>query len=300
MIPLPPEGEDRLGVEAEARRRLSERPERGELPSPRRAVGAIVTTFNDAAHVALTLRGLLNQVAQVVVVDLGSKDRTRETVAERFPGLAVLELPLEAGFGAALNEGARRLDQPFLLALHGDARLRPGALEQLYATVNDSRARVGCCGPRLVAPHGVVELSAGFRPTRWRRWRAAWTLLLPRWKMLRPRRRPKRVAYFAASVRTDVDWVSGAAMMMRREAFDEAGGMDDRYFLAYGDVDMCLRLRRAGWIVTYEPRARAIHLDRVDENVRSRRAARRRFERRHGAVGRLLGRSRGGVKPTGA
>jgi len=291
VIPLPPEREAQLGEEAEARRSLGRRPEPDELPSPRRTVGAVVITFNDVDHVALTLRRLVADVARVVVVDLGSKDRTCKTVVERFPGVTVLELPLEAGFGAALNGGARLLDQPFLLALHGDARLRPGALEQLYATLNDSRGRVGCCGPRLVAPHGVVELSAGFRPSRWRRWRAAWTDLVPRWKLLGPRRKPKRVAYLAPAVRTDLDWVSGAAMLVRREAFDEAGGMDERFFLAYGDVDFCLRLRRAGWTVTYEPRARAIHLDRVDENPGSRRAARRRFERRHGVVARLRGRS---------
>ena len=288
MIPLPPEREDQLGVEAEARRRLSERPEPAELPSPRQTVGAVVVTFNDANHIALTLRGLVAEVAQVVVVDLGSKDRTRETVAERFLGVPVIPLPLEAGFGAAANEGSRRLDEPFLLLVHGDARLRPGALERLYGAVNDSRRRVACTGPRLVAPHGVVELSAGFRPTRWRTWRAAWTELVPRWKLLGPRRKPKRVAYFAPTVRTDVDWVSGAAMLLRRDAFDEVGGMDERYFLAYGDIDLCLRLRRAGWVVTYEPRARAIHLDHVDENPGSRRAARRRFARRHGALARHL------------
>jgi len=288
VIPLPPEREDRLGAEAEARRRLGERPEPDELPSTRETVGAVVITFNDAAHIAPTVRGLLKEVAQIVVVDLGSKDDTVGVLRRRFPGVEVNELLLESGFGAALNAGAGSLRQPFLLALHGDARLRPDALEQLYASVNDSRRRVACCGPRLVAPHGVVELSAGFKPTRAWRWRAAWTQLVPRWKLLRPRRKPKRVAYFAPPVRSDVDWVSGAAMLLRREAFDEVGGMDDGYFLAYGDVDLCLRLRRAGWTVTYEPRARAIHLDRVDENPRSRRAARRRFERRYGVLGRLF------------
>jgi GT2 family glycosyltransferase len=291
MIPLPPEREGRLGAEAEARRRLGERREPDELPSPRKTVGAVVTTFNDAAHIAPTIRGLLKEVAQVVVVDLGSTDGTVGVVRRRFPGVEVRELSLEAGFGAALNAGAASLRQPFLLALHGDARLRPDALEQLYATVNDSRVCVGCAGPRLVAPHGVVELSAGFRPTRAWRWRAAWTQLMPRWKLLRPRRKPKRVAYSAPPVRADVDWVSGAAMLLRREAFDEVGGMDGRYFLAYGDADLCLRLRRAGWTVTYEPRARAIHLDRVNENPRSRRAARRRFERTYGVLGRLFRRS---------
>jgi N-acetylglucosaminyl-diphospho-decaprenol L-rhamnosyltransferase len=291
VLPLPPEREDQLGEEAEARRRLGERPETEPLPPSAQTIGAVVVTFNDAHHIAPTLRGLLAASAQVVVADLGSKDRTRETIAERFPAVRVVELPLEAGFGAAFNEGARLLDQPLLLLQHGDARLRPGALEQLYESVSDSRRRVACCAPRLVAPHGVVELSAGFKPTRIWRWRAAWSQLVPRSKLLRPRRKPKRVAYFAPTVRTDVDWVSGAAMLVRRDAFTQVGGMDEDYFLLYVDVDFCLRLRSAGWTVTYEPRARAIHLDRVDENVRSQWAARRRFARRYGLVGRLLGRS---------
>ncbi len=291
MNPRPPEREERLGEEAEARRRLGERPEPEPLPSTRRTIGAVVVTFNDADHIAPTIRGLAGRIAQVVVADLGSKDRTRQTVAERFPAVELFELPLEAGFGAAVNEGARRLGQELLLVLHGDARLRPGGLERLYETISDTQRRVGCCGPRLVAPDGTVELSAGFAPTRLRRWRAAWTQLVPRPKLLGPRRRPKRVARLAPAVRTDVDWVSGAAMLVRREAFDEAGGMDERYFLLYGDADFCLRLRQAGWTVTYEPRARAIHLDRVAENVRSRRAARRRLERRYGLAGRLFRRS---------
>jgi GT2 family glycosyltransferase len=291
VLPLPPEREDQLGEEAEARRRLGERRAAEPLPPSAETIGAVVVTFNDARHIAPTLRGLVARTAQVVVADLGSKDRTRETVAERFPAVRVVELPLEAGFGAAANEGARLLDQPLLLLQHGDARLRPGALEQLYESVSDSRRRVACCAPRLVAPHGVVELSAGFKPTRVWRWRAAWSQLVPRSRLLRPRRKPKRVAYFAPTVRTDVDWVSGAAMLVRRDAFAQVGGMDEDFFLLYGDVDFCLRLRRAGWTVTYEPRARAIHLDRVDENVRSQWAAKRRFERRYGLVGRLLGRS---------
>ncbi len=291
MIPVPPEREDQLGEEAEARRRLAERLEPERLPPTRETVGAVVVTFNDAGHVAPTIRSLLRQTAEVVVVDLASKDRTRETVAALSPAVEIVSLPLEAGFGAAVNEGARRVDRPLLLLLHGDARLRPGALEQLYETLSDSRRHVGCCAPRLVAPHGVVELSAGFKPTRIWRWRAAWTQVVPRSRLLRPRRKPKRVAFFAPTVRTDVDWVSGAAMLVHREAFDDVGGMDERYFLLYGDVDFCLRLRRAGWTVTYEPRARAIHLDRVDENVRSQWAARRRFERTYGLAGRVLGRS---------
>lgn len=281
MLPLPPDLEGRLADEAAARRAIDERPAPKELPPTAVSVGAAVVTFNDAGHVAGMLRELTSQVARVAVADLSSTDGTAEVIARRFPNLSVTTLALESGFGAAVNAAARQLDQPFLLVLHGDARLREGALDQLYGEVHDPGRKIACAAPRLVDPNGIVELSAGFAPTAWRRWRAWWGHVLPpRIKMLRARAKPKRVAYLAPTARAEVDWVGGAAVLIRRDAFDAVGGMDEDFFLAYGDVDLGVRLRRAGWRVVYDPRARGIHLDRVEESAESRRAARQRYARK--------------------
>jgi len=285
-----PDRERQLADEAAARAGIERRAAaRAELPPTRETVGAVVVTFNDAAHVAGMLRGLRKEVAETVVCDLGSKDRTLATVAERCPWVDRHELPLEAGFAAAFNEGARRLSQPFLLLLHGDARLRPGALERLHGQLHAGGGRAGCCGPRVTAPDGTVELSAGFKPTPWRRARAWWRTVVPSTR--RARKRTPRLARGAPAVLAEVDWVGSAAALLRREAFDEVGGMDEGFFLAWADVDLGLRLRRAGWHVYYEPRARAIHLDRVAESAESRRRARGRFAARHGLLGRLRGAS---------
>ena len=79
-----------------------------ELPPTSETVGAVVVTFNDAAHVTGMLRSLRKEVAEIVVCDLGSRDRTLALVAERCPGVRRHQLPLEAGFAAAVNEGARQ------------------------------------------------------------------------------------------------------------------------------------------------------------------------------------------------
>ncbi len=282
--------ERQLAEEAVARRGIDERAAaRGELAPTLDTVGAVVVTFNDGRHIAATLRSLLTEVAAVVVCDLGSEDRTVRLVTERFPEVRLRRLPLEDGFAAAVNEGARLLEQPFLLILHGDARLRPGALGRLHGQLHAGGQRAACCGPRIAAPDGAVELSAGFTPTLWRRWRAWWRVALPR----RPRgkKRTPRLAYGAPSILSEVHWVGCAVALVRREAFVEVGGMDEGFFLARSDVDLCLRLRRAGWRIFYEPRARAIHLDRVEESVESRRRARRRFAAKHGAVARLTRRA---------
>lgn len=286
----PPDRERELADEAAAREGIELRAaRRSELPPTRETVGAVVVTFNDAAHVAGMLRALRAEVAETVVCDLGSTDGTATLIAERCPWVRRRELPLEAGFAAAVNGGALQLTQPFLLLLHGDARLRPGALERLHGQLHAGGRRAACCGPRLTAPDGTVELSAGFRPTPWRRWRAWWRKTVPGTR--RSAKRVPRLAYGAPPVLAEVDWVSTAAALLRREAFDEVGGMDEGFFLAGADVDLGLRLRRAGWRVYCEPRARAIHLDRVAESAQSRRRARRRFARKHGLFGRLRGAS---------
>lgn len=281
-----PDRERQLADEAAAREGIERRAAaRTELPATRETVGAVVVTFNDAPHVTGMLRALRKEVAEIVVCDLGSTDGTTALIAERCPWVRRLELPLEAGFAAAANEGALQLAQPFLLLLHGDARLRPGALERLHGQLHAGGRRAACCGPRITAPDGTVELSAGFRPSLWRRWRSWWRTVVPRTR--RSGRRTPRLAYGAPTTLAEVDWVATAAALLRREAFDEVGGMDEGYFLAWADVDLGLRLRRAGWRVYCEPRARAIHLDRVVESAASRRRARRRFFRRHGLAGRL-------------
>ena len=83
--------------------------------------------------------------------------------------------------------------------------------------------------------------------------------------------------------RGDVGWVCDVTMLVRREAFDAVGGMDEGYFLAYLGRDFGLRLRKAGWRVVHEIRATAIHFDIVVESRASVRRARRRFAAAHGA-----------------
>lgn len=269
--------EELLAHEVEARRQVRQR-EAPELLDAKRKVGAVVVTFCDASETfERTLSRLKREVAAVRVVDLSSTDDTLEAVARVFPSLVVPVLPLEAGYGRAVNEGAAQLDQRFLLVLHGDTRPRPGAVDHLLEAFGPDRRRVGCAGARLVSEEGEPERSTGFRPTA--RARLAGRVLkaaprYTRWYIKRPAR-------FAPIVRTDVDWVSDALMMVRREAFDAVGGMDEAYFLAYGGMDFGLRLRAADWRVVYQMRAGGIHVDHVQESRASVRRAKKRFYATH-------------------
>jgi N-acetylglucosaminyl-diphospho-decaprenol L-rhamnosyltransferase len=273
--------EDRLAEEVVARRTIAARARRrGDVFDPAELVGAVVVTFGDGAHVGHLLRRLAREVAAIAVVDLSSKDDTVAQAARALPGVEPVVVPLAAGYGAAVNTGARLLDQPFLLIVHGDARPRPGAIGLLLAAVAPDDGRVGCAGVRVVSPLGDLEPSAGFRPTVRGHVGARLLRSLPRYTRYYVRR-PSR---FAPHQRTDVGWVSDVTLMVRRDAFDEVGGMDEAYFHAYLARDFGLRLREAGWRVVHEIRAAAIHLDLVDESAASVRRGRRRFAATHGAL----------------
>ena len=272
--------EDRLAEEVAARRTIAARArERGDVFDPTELVGAVVITFGDGDHVGRLLRRLAREVAAIAVVDLGSTDDSVAQAERALPGVDPLVLPLRAGYGAAINAGARLLEQPFLLVVHGDARPRPDAVELLLADVAKDERRVGCAGVRIISPQGDLEPSAGFRPTL--RGRAGARLLraAPR----HSRYYVRKPSSFVPHLRTDVGWVSDVTMMVRRDAFDEVGGMDEAYFHAYLARDFGLRLRAAGWRVVHEIRASAIHLDLVDESAASVRRGRRRFAAAHGA-----------------
>jgi GT2 family glycosyltransferase len=276
---LPPEAA--LATEADVRARLGHRPAAPDVDlDPKRLVGAVVTAFGDGEHIVLTLRKLRAEVAAVVVVDLGSEDDTVARIREAFPGIEIVELPTERGFGAALNEGARRLSRPYILSLHGDARLRPGALERLLPLVALEPQPVALAACRLADSEGLLERSAGFRPTVRGRWSSWFRDLFP----LPWLRRYKRPWRFVPQGRLDVDWASCAAALLKREALEQVGGADERYFLSYGSEDLGLRLRGAGWRVVYDAWARALHFDTVVESRASKRAARRCFWRTYGTL----------------
>jgi N-acetylglucosaminyl-diphospho-decaprenol L-rhamnosyltransferase len=273
--------EERYATEAEVRARLAARPEPDETAQdPREVVGAVVVTFGDEAHVAAALRELIPAVARVVVVDLSSEDDTRGAIRRGFPELELAVLPTEAGFGAALNEGVRRLDEQYVLSLHGDARLRPGALQRLLVLVSAGRRPAAAAGAGLAGLDGTVEGAAGYAPTLRGLAASGLKSAFPALEPMRVRR-PWR---FAPTGRIEVDWVELTAAMLRRDAFEAVGGMDESYFLAYGSIDLCLRLRAAGHRVVADGGARALHLDHVVESAGSRRAARRRFGAAYGPL----------------
>jgi GT2 family glycosyltransferase len=195
---------------------------------------------------------------EVIVVDHASQQAEASHLQRAFPGVQLIATEGNPGFAAGVNRAAHASRGKYLLLLNPDSVLHGRAILQLAAWFDD-HPRVGAVGPLVLNPDGSVQASARRFPnfTTGVAGRSSW--LTRRW----PQNRWSRgnlVAPEESGAPIEVDWVSGACMMIRREAFDAVGGFDEGFFLYWEDADFCFRLKRAGWSVVYHPGGRVTHL----------------------------------------
>lgn len=191
---------------------------------------------------------------ETVVVDNASRDGSADAVRAAFPAVRVVANSDNVGFARASNQGAQATSAPLLLFLNPDATLEPGALAALVALV-ESRPRVGAAGPRIRGEDGTIEVSTGPDLSLASEWRQR--------RLVQGVRRRDPAALAEAEARHArehaPDWLSGACLLVRREAFRAVSGFDERFFLYEEDADLCRRLRAAGWQVVFTPAAEARH-----------------------------------------
>ena len=192
---------------------------------------------------------------EIIVVDNDSRDES-PAIARSFPGVTVLETGDNLGFAGGVNRGLAAAQGRFMAVLNPDIEVEPGALDGLVRFLED-HPETGIAAPKLLNTDGTLQHSC-------RRNYTLWTVLLRRTFLGRlfpnaaALRRHLMLDYDHATVRA-VDWVAGAAMVVRREALDDVGPMDERYFLYFEDVDWCTRMQARGWLVHYVPQFRMTH-----------------------------------------
>lgn len=214
--------------------------------SPFHRVSALIVTWNSASTIARCLDSLPPEV-EVVVVDNGSSDDTVSRIRAHQRPVYLIENTVNLGFGAACNLAVRHASGAFYLLLNPDAELRPHALERMQEALVE-RPELGCLGPSIRDANGRLELSWGSAPTLLNEWRR---------RDEHHGRRPMPDLPFEL---TSVDWISGACMMLRAEAWEAVDGFDANYFLYFEDVDLCRRLSVLGWGVALLPSAEVTHL----------------------------------------
>ncbi|MEZ5170397.1 MAG: glycosyltransferase family 2 protein [Acidimicrobiia bacterium] len=191
----------------------------------------------------------------LVVVDNASTDSSVDALAEELPDIPVIRSRVNLGYARAANLGAAATAAPVILVSNPDVVFRAGAAGAALARfVEPSIAAVG---PLIFEVDGSVYPSARREPGIVD---AVGHGLVGLVRPDNPWTRRYRELDVDPHVARDVDWVSGAALWLRREALDAVGGWDEEFFMYAEDVDLCRRLRGAGWRVVFEPGAEVTHV----------------------------------------
>lgn len=189
-----------------------------------------------------------------LVVDSGSTDGTPDAIEREFPGIEVLRAP-NIGFAAGNNVALGRARGRYLLLLNPDVEIAAGTLAQLVAAM-DERPGVGIASSLTHYPDGVLQTTMRRFPSPARQLGEALMLnRLPGFRHLQEdETRPELY-----EAERDADWLSGSFLLARREAVEQAGGLDERFFLFSEETDWCLRIRAAGWEIRHVPCLRLVH-----------------------------------------
>lgn len=229
-------------------------------------VGAVIVNFNAGAHLTDCVTALRAEgVEDIVVVDNGSSDDSLERATSAIGGIKVEHLP-NPGYGAAANHGAKLIDNEVLFVINPDARVFPGAIKTMLERF-DQDPDIAMVGPALSNDDGSIYPSARMFPSFVDGVGHAIVGLFTqenRWS-----RRYKMADWGHSSFR-EVDWISGAALFIRRKAFDSVSGFDDGYWMFMEDVDLSWRLSRLGWKIVYEPGAQVAHTGGVSTSSTNR------------------------------
>jgi GT2 family glycosyltransferase len=224
-------------------------------------VSVVIVSYNarDALRRCLdSLRRNLTDVEyEVLVVDNASKDGSPELVGEEFPWVRLIRGRKNVGLARATNVGIAAARGEFLLWLNPDCELRGVGVGSMVDYIRD-HPDVGALGPRLVDPDGTLQLSCrrfpGLSTAIFNRYSLA-TRVLPNNPLSR---RYLMTDWDHATVR-EVDWVSGACMLLPRWLLLELDGLDEAFFMYIEDVDLCYRIREVGLKVVYFPRVAFVH-----------------------------------------
>jgi GT2 family glycosyltransferase len=192
---------------------------------------------------------------ETIVVDSGSNDGSQAMIRKNFPYIQLLDPGANIGFSKGNNLGIAASTSEYVLLLNPDTKIMGNALHMLLAHLAKF-PEVGAVGPQLLNADGSVQSSRRRFPTIFTAlFESTWLQpLAPRWV----------TNHYYVLDRSDsqiqsVDWVTGAALMIRRAVIDQIGGMDEGFFMYSEELDWQKRIRLSGWKIQYVPEARLVH-----------------------------------------
>lgn len=223
------------------------------------SISILIVNWNSGDLLARCLSTLDPHAHDIIVIDNASADGSGGRARERFPTVRVLLHPTNAGFAGGVNLGAGLARGDYLLLLNPDTEASPGAVERLGEFLK-THEQYGAAGGHLVGRDGRWQRGFNVRGFPTVASLAADLLLVDTLWPGNPATRRHLASHLDEQTAADVDQPAGACLMIRAHAFRALGGMDERFHPAwFEDVDLCRRLRHAGWSIAYVPDATFVH-----------------------------------------
>lgn len=222
----------------------------------------LIVNFNGRHFLGECLASIHEHVRvphEVILVDNASRDGSSEYVRQTFPDVRLIASQFNLGFTGGNNLGARAARGRFMLLLNNDTVFRSSIAYLIEKMEVD--ASIGVLGCRLLYGDGRLQESIGYTPDVYHLV-LSWTPLarfFPKSKMFR--RTIFRESSLYKQKYADVDWVSGACLLTRSALWKQLGGLDERYFMYMEEVDYCLRVRGAGYIIGYSSACQVTHFE---------------------------------------
>jgi len=211
----------------------------------------IFINFNDSVHLEKSLLSLEKNAQdidyEVIIVDNNSTDGSQEFIKDHFPSIKFICNEENRGFAKANNQGIRESKGEYILLLNTDTSINPGALGELLQEMRGS-SDIGGAGPALLRGKDDYQVSFG-RKVNFFSELLQKSFLNTYYKMKLKREKKER----------EVDWLSGACLLIKKSILIEVGLFDENFFLYFEDIDLCLRIKENGWRLIYLPQAEVFH-----------------------------------------
>ena len=227
----------------------------------RKGISIIIVNYNSGELLSKSLESIFNSGydsdIEVIVVDNNSSDNSAGKARVIFPQVAFIQNDRNLGFAKANNLGIKKSKGRSVLLLNPDTVIMQDALQKMVEFMNSS-PDIGIIGAKLLNPNGSIQLSCRSFPS--------WINAIHNRYSPVTRLFPKN-KYAARYLHTDwthdeprqVDWLSGACLMIKREVLEQIGLFDEDFFMYCEDIDICYRSKQAGWKNFYYPHAKVIH-----------------------------------------
>ncbi len=215
-------------------------------------ISVIYVNYSDHDRLYESLSSLkataLDLLREVFIVDNNSEVFPSEQIKKHFPGVKLLVNNDNIGYARANNQAIRQAEGKYIFLVNTDTRFFPGAVENLYRELEEN-SKAGGAGPLLLRRDRTPQVSFGRKIsfTAELKQKLFFNFYLKKTLLANPRKRR-------------VGWLSGACLLLRREAVEKVGLLDEKYFLYFEDIDLCSRLRKKEWELIFVPESKVFHL----------------------------------------